>query len=93
MALASASEPRGDVLEDAERADDGAVDASQQECEQKQGGYDAEVQCQDCRQKLYAGEPPEPGVESPGEVKKQAGNKGEGHYRQSDSNFSEHKRD
>ena len=86
-----ARKPADDVLRDAQRAEDRAVDAAENEGQQYQCDDHAGIERQDGRHQLDSGQCAEPGVERPREVEKQEGQQGEGQGRQDDSDFLEHK--
>ena len=62
LLILTRAQARKDILQDAQRADDGAIDASEDECQRQQGDDDHEVQCQHGGQELHFGEPAEVGV-------------------------------
>ena len=65
------AQPGYDVLHDAQGADDGAVDAPQEQGEQHQGDHDGDVQRQDGGQELSLGHPTEIVAGRAGEVEEQ----------------------
>ena len=70
VAASAPSQARDDVLHDAQRTDDGAVDASEDEREHDECQHHQYVQRQHGRQKLYLGRPSEPEAQRAREVEK-----------------------
>ena len=71
LALAPAADPGDDVLEDAQRADDGAVDPAEKKGQDDQADDDGQVQGQHGRQQLDLGHPAEPCVQRAREIEEQ----------------------
>ena len=86
--LALLREPGNDVLEDAQRADDGTIDASQQQGENHQCQYHSHVERQHGREELNFGHPAEPCVQRPREVKEQQGDQRKKYDGQGQSDFT-----
>ena len=89
---AAAAQPRDDVLENPQRADDRTVDAPQEEREHHQRDDDGDVERQHGRQELDSGEPSEPGVERPRKVEQQQRDERETDDGKGDSDLAKHVR-
>lgn len=69
--LPLACKPGNDILKYAERADNGAIDASEQQGQCNKQQYHACIQCEQCGEKLYFRHPAHPAVQRSGEIEEQ----------------------
>lgn len=88
MFLVLAGQPRNDVLEYTQGADDRAVDAPEEQGKHHQQKDDAHIQRQHGREKLYPGQPPEPQVQRARDVEKQQSDEDEADSCSDYSDFS-----
>ena len=65
------SELGSNILKYAERADNGAIDASEQQGQCNKQQYHACIQCEQCGEELYFRHPAHPAVQRSGEIEKQ----------------------
>ena len=73
LSLAAAAQPGDDVLEDAQRADDRAVDSAEEQGQDDQQDDHADVQGKDRGQQLDLGHPAEPKVHGACKVEEKQG--------------------
>ena len=69
--LPLACKPGNDILKYAERADNGAIDASEQQGQCNKQQYHACIQCEQCGEELYFRHPAHPAVQRSGEIEEQ----------------------
>ena len=90
LAFALAAQPGNDVLVDAHRADDRAVDTAENEGEEDQQYDNADIDGEYGRQELELGHPAEPLRQFPGDPQEEEGNGDEENGCQDDTGFLQH---
>ena len=71
FAAAQAADIRNNVLEYAQRANNGAIYASKKQCQDKQPDDNSRIQRQNGRYELYVGQPAEPNMQCSRKIKEQ----------------------
>ena len=88
LAATATAEPRHDVLENAQRADNGTIHAAKEQRKHDEGYHNLYVERQHGRQKLDAGQPAEPRVHRSREVEEEQRDECQREDRQGQSDFS-----
>ena len=90
LAFACHVQVRHSVLENAQRADDGAIDPAEDQGQQDKADDDGDIDGQHGRQKLQLCHPAEPSVQRPGEIQEQQRDAQPEYHGQCDANLFKH---